>query len=88
MESWTNFVHCVQYAKQNEQIDQIGSKNFKFCSNRDKKSQDLATFRIKKTKFVPPKTRYLNTIKQGYKDCKLSIKSLDAALLPLKHLQR
>ena len=43
---------------------------------------------VKKSKFVPPKTRYLNTIKQGYKDCKLSMKSLDAALLPLKHLQR
>ena len=43
---------------------------------------------VKKSKFVPPKTRYLNTIKQGYRDCKLSMKSLDAALLPLKHLQR
>jgi len=43
---------------------------------------------IKKTKLVPPTTRYLNVIKQGYKDCKLSMKSLNAALLPLKHLQR
>ena len=43
---------------------------------------------VKKSKFVPPTTRYLNTIKQGYKDCKLSMKSLDAALLPSKHLQR
>ena len=43
---------------------------------------------VKKSKFVPPKTRYLNTIKQGYKDCKLSMKSLNAALQPLKHLQR
>mgnify|MGYP001264115395 CR=1 FL=1 len=43
---------------------------------------------VKKSKFVPPKTRYLNTIKQGYKDCKLSTKSLDAALLLSKHLQR
>ena len=43
---------------------------------------------VKKTKFVLPKTRYLNTIKQGYKDCKLSMKSLDAALLPSKHHQR
>ena len=43
---------------------------------------------VKKSKFVSPKTRYLNTIKQGYKDCKLSMKSLDAALLPPKHLQR
>ena len=42
----------------------------------------------KKSKLVPPAVRYLNIIKQGYKDCKLSMKSLNAALLPLKHLQR
>ena len=40
---------------------------------------------VKKTKFVPPTTRYLNIIKQGYKDCKINIKSLNAALLSLKH---
>ena len=40
----------------------------------------------KKSKLVAPTTRYLNIIKQGYKDCKLSEKSLNAALLPLKHL--
>tara|TARA_B100001765_G_scaffold172660_1_gene115432 strand:+ start:273 stop:695 length:423 start_codon:yes stop_codon:yes gene_type:complete len=43
---------------------------------------------VKKTKLVPPTTRYLNTIKQGYKDCKLNMRSLNVALLPLKHLQR
>ena len=42
----------------------------------------------KKTKLVPPTVKYLNVIKQGYRDCKLSTKSLNAALLPLKHLQR
>ena len=42
----------------------------------------------RKTKPVPPTTQYLNIIKQGYKDCKLNMKSLNAALLPLKHLQR
>ena len=42
----------------------------------------------RKTKLVPPNERYLNIIKQGYKDCKLSLKSLNAALLPLKHLER
>ena len=42
----------------------------------------------KKTKLVPPTTKYLNIIKQGYKDCKLNMKSLNTALLPLKHLQR
>ena len=43
---------------------------------------------VKKSKLAPPKVKYLNVIKQGYKDCKLSLKSLNTALLPLKHLQR
>ena len=43
---------------------------------------------VKKSKLVPPKTKYLNIIKQGYKDCKLSFKSLNAALLPVRHRQR
>ena len=43
---------------------------------------------VKKTKLVLPSTRYLNIIKQGYKDCKLNIKSLNVALEHLKHLQR
>jgi len=43
---------------------------------------------VRKTKFVPPTTRYLNIIKQGYKDCKINIRSLNIALQPLKHLQR
>ena len=42
----------------------------------------------KKTKLVPPTARYLNIIKQGYKDCKLNVKSLNVALRPVKHLQR
>ena len=42
----------------------------------------------KKTKLVPPTAHYLNIIKQGYKDCKLSMKSLNAALLPARHLRR
>ena len=42
----------------------------------------------KKTKLVPPTVKYLNVIKQGYKDCKLSMKSLNVALLSLKRLQR
>jgi len=40
----------------------------------------------KKTKLVHPTTRYLNVIRQGYKDCKLNIKSLNAALSQLKHI--
>ena len=40
----------------------------------------------KKTKLVKPTTRYLNIIKQGYKDCKLNIKSLNQALSQLKHI--
>ena len=42
----------------------------------------------KKTKLVPPTKRYLNIIKQGYKDCKISIRNLNVALQPVKHLQR
>ena len=42
----------------------------------------------KKTRLVPPTNKYLNVIKQGYKDCKLNMKSLNVALQPLKHLQR
>ena len=40
----------------------------------------------RKTKLVAPSTRYLNIIKQGYKDCKLSMKSLRLALSQLKHI--
>ena len=42
----------------------------------------------KKTKLVPPTERYLNIVKQGYKDCKLNIRSLQTALQPVLHLQR
>jgi len=56
---------------------------FTYC---DKKI--MTYIMTKKTRPVPPTTKYLNVIKQGYKDCKLSMKSLNAALLPLKHLQR
>ena len=40
----------------------------------------------KKTKLVPPTTKYLNVIRQGYKDCKLNIKSLNDSLSQLKHI--
>ena len=40
----------------------------------------------KKTKLVPPSTRYLNIIKQGYKDCRINIRSLNLALSQLKHI--
>jgi hypothetical protein len=43
---------------------------------------------VRKTKLIPPTTRYLNIIKQGYKDCKINIKILNVALQPVKHLQR
>ena len=52
-------------------------------------NQKIMTYIMaKKTKIVPPTRNYLNIIKQGYKDCKLNIKSLNAVLLQLKHLQR
>ena len=38
----------------------------------------------KKTKLVAPTTRYLNIIKQGYKDCKLNMKSLKGVALTVK----
>ena len=40
----------------------------------------------KKTKLVSPTTKYLNIIKQGYKDCKINIKSLNDSLTQLKHI--
>ena len=43
---------------------------------------------VRKTKLVRPTERYLNIVKQGYKDCKLNAKSLKVALQPLAHLQR
>ena len=43
---------------------------------------------VKKSKLVPPTSKYLSIIKQGYRDCRLNMKSLNASLLPLKHLQR
>ena len=43
---------------------------------------------VRKTKLVPPTKRYLNIVKQGYKDCKINIKSLQVALRPVSHLQR
>ena len=43
---------------------------------------------VRKTKLVPPTERYLNVVKQGYKDCKINIRSLQIALRPLAHLQR
>ncbi len=43
---------------------------------------------VKKTKLVPPTERYLNIVKQGYKDCKLNIKSLKIALMPSEHPQQ
>jgi len=43
---------------------------------------------VRKTKLVPPTNRYLNIIKQGYKDCKLNTKSLKIALQHAEHPQR
>ena len=42
---------------------------------------------VRKTGFVYPSTRYLNIIKQGYKDCKISFKILNKALSHLKHIK-
>ena len=42
---------------------------------------------VRKTKLVHPTDRYLNIIKQGYKDCRIKIKSLNIALQLLEHRQ-
>ena len=39
---------------------------------------------VKKTKFMYPTERYLNVVKQGYKDCKLNFKFLKIALISSK----
>ena len=44
----------------------------------------MTYIQVKKTKIVPPTPRYLNIIKQGYKDCKLNSKSLKEALVIFK----
>lgn len=53
-----------------------------------KRKKVMTYFMCKKTKLVHPTTRYLNIIKQGYKDCKINIRSLKIALQPLAHHQR
>ena len=40
----------------------------------------------KKTELVLPTTRYLNIIKQGYKDCKIDIKHLNLALSDIERI--
>jgi len=42
----------------------------------------------KKTKRTSPTSHYLGLIKQGYTDCRINKKSLNAALLPAKRLRR
>ena len=42
----------------------------------------------KKTKRTTPTFQYFGTIKQGYTDCRINKKSLNAALLLAKHLRR
>jgi len=42
----------------------------------------------RKSKLVPPTERYINIIKQGYKDCKINLKSLKTALMQTKHLAK
>ena len=39
---------------------------------------------VNKTEFRYPTERYLNVVKQGYKDCKLNMKYLKIALQPVK----
>jgi len=51
------------------------------------KGKKVMTYTMcRKTKKIPPTTRYLNIIIQGYKDCKINIKSLQQSLIPWKHI--
>ena len=51
------------------------------------KEKKVMTYTMcRKTKIVPPSKRYLNIIKQGYKDCKINIASLNKALLPFENI--
>ena len=60
----------------------------KKCFFKHQSKKVMTYIMPKKTKLVPPTKRYLNIIKQGYKDCKISIRNLNVALQPVKHLQR
>jgi gamma-glutamylcyclotransferase (GGCT)/AIG2-like uncharacterized protein YtfP len=44
----------------------------------------MTYFMPKKDKLVRPTTRYLNIIKQGYKDCNINLKSLKISLKAFK----
>ena len=52
-------------------------KKIYFDYNREK---IMAYTMVKKSLFIYPSKRYLDVIKQGYKDCKLDIKYLEKAL--------
>ena len=52
-------------------------KKIYFDYNREK---IMAYTMVKKSLFIYPSKRYLDVIKQGYKDCKLNIKYLEKAL--------
>ena len=67
-----------------EEYPLLYKKMYFKCQNK----KVMTYIMVKKSKLVPPTVKYLNIIKQGYKDRKLSMKSLNTALLPLKHLQR
>ena len=67
-----------------EEYPLLYKKMYFKCQNK----KVMTYIMVKKSKLVPPTVKYLNVIKQGYKDRKLSMKSLNTALLPLKHLQR
>ena len=45
------------------------------------KKKVMTYIMVKKTKFAYPNKKYLNTVKHGYKDCKLDIKYLNKSLL-------
>ena len=65
-----------------EEYPSLYKKMYFKCQNK----KVMTYIMSKKSKLVPPTVKYLNIIKQGYKDCKLNIKSLNDSLSQLKHI--
>jgi len=77
-----------KYAEKRLDVYEVYPTLYKKIYFKYKGSKVMTYTMCRKTKLVPPPIRYLNIIKQGYKDCKLNIKSLQNALRPVAHLQR
>ena len=76
-----NVIHKNSAArKKSRMMNKINKKKYEIIKYSNKKV--MTYIMVKKTKLVPPSNKYLNSIKQGYKDCKLEKKCLLKALMP------